>query len=132
MGLAKTTWSWNPWRTFISASRVGAEAVIQNTALRSANAVAKPGMPLQNLMLGQCHANKASTEGWTANVPAVRCHKANSNLALDLGIAFSCLDCDSLVPGIDKCDADVVSPHQKGIQMATMKTEGDVNTKVLE
>lgn len=48
-GFAKTTWSWNPWRQLVSASRRGAEDVTTKMGDRSANAVVRPGKPFAKL-----------------------------------------------------------------------------------
>jgi hypothetical protein len=49
IGFANTTWSWKPCKQFVSASRNGGDEVTTKIGLLSANAVAMPGIALQNL-----------------------------------------------------------------------------------
>lgn len=92
---------------------------MQRIGERSARAVARPGIPLEKL-LNQVSSRQFKGRRGLGCIPAVCCDEANANLFGEFGVAFSCLDSDGLMSGIDQPDLRCFTTLEKCIEMPAM------------
>lgn len=97
---------------------------------RSANAVARPGKPLQKLLDSQLRQ-------WPMPItiessPAVCCNEAYTNFARDFGISLSCLYGHCLMSRVDQADPNLFGAHEESVKMTTVKTERHCGAQMLE